>query len=717
MISKFRLKTAEAVTKSSPIVGIKDNVLWLETSVTESLNPTETDNGDSISTWNSISAAPNKIAVEAVGAGPSYSNSINHIHAVKFDAASVTKPSASNHLQIPNASFLNNTDYTIVVLEKRQSSGVNNYFIGDSSNTTANQSLLLGYSLDGKVVHSQGSGASYEANVSAYADSKDKARIFTFVQSSNCGKKTYINGLLAAEDSSTQKLSGISNLLIGKGYTGEIGEIAIFNKALLNEERKSVEDYLGKKWIAKINRDLVAGGSCTSGTVTDSGCSMDCSTSSIAGVTSPTAVTDGQSGVTATCGATGYAGTITVACTAGTGSITKSGDCGCDSGAGYSLVGGVCVGQCSVSVSGSSVSSVSHGDTQVACDAGGGYASTPFTFAACSGASISGSCSCNTGYADSTCSICDTANDYQSVGGLCKKSCTITGQVGIVNNTKVLHGSTSASCGSGYLGNFNYTCNEGTLGSISNNCKLACTGGARTVSANNKIIHTFTSGTDNFNCPEAKTVNLLVVGGGVGGGGGGAGGLIYQANYSISASTDYPVAVGSSVAFTTQGNPSSFGSLTALGGGRGVNYSASGGGSGSGAANTSATLNGGLGTAGQGSNGGKAYLSSGSNNVTSFSGGGGGACGVGKNAVAGFGGDGGDGCPIDIDGDGTSVYYAGGGGGGNHPNNAGARTDNGLAGLGGGYGRDTASANATPNTGGGGEVYGGGASGIVIVAY
>lgn len=262
---------------------------------------------------------------------------------------------------------------------------------------------------------------------------------------------------------------------------------------------------------------------------------------------------------------------------------------------------------------------------------------------------------------------------------------------------------------------------------------IQCEGGSITT-VNGKTIHTFTSGTGTFKCPSEKTVNVLVVGGGGGGGGvndgnagggGGAGALVYIENYSIAAETNYDVLVGASVSASTTGKPSSFGTITAIGGGRGVMYAptSTDGGSGGGAAsNSSANRVGVALDPTRGNNGGR----SANNGIAaqSFSGGGGGACAPGGNATAGavgvgVGGNGGDGCPIDIDGDGTPTYYAGGGGGGNHGNNPGGISDNGLGGLGGGAGRNTGSYDATPNTGGGGAGgnAGKGGSGIVIVAY
>ena len=118
-----------------------------------------------------------------------------------------------------------------------------NYFIGDSSNTTENQELILGYSANGSVIHSQSGDNSYTSSVSNYSSSGEE-RIITFIHSKDSGKKTYINGVLAAQSSDKAQLSNISEVVIGKEYTGEIGEIIIFNKALNNLDRQYIANYL-----------------------------------------------------------------------------------------------------------------------------------------------------------------------------------------------------------------------------------------------------------------------------------------------------------------------------------------------------------------------------------------------------------------------------------------------------------------------------------------
>ena len=86
---------------------------------------------------------------------------------------------------------------------KRLSNKSNNYFIGNSSITTENQTLILGYSANGLVIYSQGGTNYYTSNIGAYEDTTDKARVFSFISSAS-GKKTYINGILAGQSSNAR---------------------------------------------------------------------------------------------------------------------------------------------------------------------------------------------------------------------------------------------------------------------------------------------------------------------------------------------------------------------------------------------------------------------------------------------------------------------------------------------------------------------------------
>ena len=245
--------------------------------------------------------------------------------------------------------------------------------------------------------------------------------------------------------------------------------------------------------------------------------------------------------------------------------------------------------------------------------------------------------------------------------------------------------------------------------------------------------HTFlSSGT--FTPQTSLTCDYLVVAGGggtipsaseyySGGGGGGGlrssvsptgGGASPESPLSLSAQ-NYTVTIGAGAAaaaygrYGIQGNNSTFGAITSIGGGYGSTGPAatsgpggnggSGGGAGSNNGSPYTVYSGGTGTTGQGYNGGS------NESADAYAGGaGGGAGGAGGNGSSGKGGTGGAAVQNSISG--TATYYAGGGWGGKGYYGAATRGDSGT-----GY-------NQNPNTGMGGvATNAAGQSGIVIIRY
>lgn len=261
-----------------------------------------------------------------------------------------------------------------------------------------------------------------------------------------------------------------------------------------------------------------------------------------------------------------------------------------------------------------------------------------------------------------------------------------------------------------------------------------------TIDAQTIVLKFTANGT--FFCPaNVTTVTLLIVAGGGGGGGdtgggGGAGGVVWNSAFTVTPGTAYNVVVGAGGTGGqtgeqngTNGGLSSFGSLSATGGGGGLTArsttNALVGGSGGGARavmNSPDTIGntGGLGIAGQGFQGGSNSLVGQS---TLYGSGGGGAGGKGQDATSTKNAAGGPGIRF------MNEHYAGGGGGGCWSNGF----IGGVGGMGGGGNGNSFDLvnksllpHAAVNTGGGGGgggnlgflQYGGlGGSGIVIVVY
>jgi hypothetical protein len=248
------------------------------------------------------------------------------------------------------------------------------------------------------------------------------------------------------------------------------------------------------------------------------------------------------------------------------------------------------------------------------------------------------------------------------------------------------------------------------------------------------FVQTFTSN-GTFSVPSdgpITSVEVLVVAGGAGGGtatdrtggGGGGGGVLYNASYAVTPGQQIAYTVGAGGGASASGGNSTFGTLTAIGGGRGgrINAVSQSGGSGGGAYHNPSD-SGKAGTAGQGYAGGNGY-DSGVSIFTAAGGGGGGGAGA-SGTVAG-GGNGGVGYTSSISG--ASVVYGSGGGGGSQ-RTSGGTLPAGVGGSGagnGGAGTASGAVSGTAGTanrggGGGGGATGGaggtGGSGVVIVKY
>ena len=368
LVDKARINSSQAITRSSIINGTPDNKLWLESSLDELAFGDTYTTGDALSAWNDMSSNKTSISISVVGSGPTYSNSINSVQAVKFGSSSNL-----HHLQIDDASFLNGTNYTIFILDKRidNNGSTGNYLLGGAAN-----SFAIGYEAENKIIQTHGETADddNQANIEALDSYSNKARVITVTHSDVDGNKIYVNGTLANEDSTSTAqahLSGITTLAIGNNYNGEIGEIVIFDRDLKTVERRDIEDYLTDKWNAPNNRDSSA--SCTTGTITSTGCESSCSAPTINGTTTSTTSDGGTAEFT--CNATGYASnTLTYTCSSGSLSPAPSAsdcaDVGC--GSGYNEDGGECKAQCTITAQTglASNTAVDSGSTSLSCDSG-----------------------------------------------------------------------------------------------------------------------------------------------------------------------------------------------------------------------------------------------------------------------------------------------------------------------------------------------------------
>jgi len=118
--------------------------------------------------------------------------------------------------------------------------------------STGNNKMSFGYS-SSKMQFSFAGSAITESSASL---KKDKNRLFSAIKTAD-KIKIYKNSKIIADTTHSSSIDENSfanqtTLAVGN-IDGYLGEIIIFSRALKEKEKKSVEDYLIKKW--KINRD------------------------------------------------------------------------------------------------------------------------------------------------------------------------------------------------------------------------------------------------------------------------------------------------------------------------------------------------------------------------------------------------------------------------------------------------------------------------------
>lgn len=254
IISETKLKSAQSLTNNSPVASISNLILWLETTSDKSF-VNNISNGNSIAIWYDLSQQ-NNIKNNAIGSGaPIYTtNVLNGLPVVRFDGSD-----GSNDFFTFDGSNIVGRNYSIFLVSTRRSSQNTNMILGGTA-SSGFQNLHFGYYLNGtprmRIAHySDGaSGTDYiDYAVPVYSSPQFQIHSYTF--NSGIGRTYYQNSIQKSFINSSGAKTGLiswNGSAIGRFVThyfiGDVAEVIIFNKSLSNNERNSVEQYLGQKW-------------------------------------------------------------------------------------------------------------------------------------------------------------------------------------------------------------------------------------------------------------------------------------------------------------------------------------------------------------------------------------------------------------------------------------------------------------------------------------
>jgi prepilin-type N-terminal cleavage/methylation domain-containing protein len=250
LVNLSNLSKARALTNSSPIAGIEDLALWLDTTSKNSFISGEGLDGQVITTWNDINPQRTiKNNLTASGsARPTYlSSGLNGLPAIRFDGVD---------------DYLQNTSIDLLIRNQVSIFMVGNYVSGsaggcvfisqqtDNNNRVSLQTNGVGETLrfdmpndtTGKLI---GNSSLTNKNFIFGAIKTDTTES-VYVNSLSTDVTSIANALSATQFSGPLYISSFNGSLYICGMS--LGEVIVFNRGLSNFEFQEVMKYLSKKW-------------------------------------------------------------------------------------------------------------------------------------------------------------------------------------------------------------------------------------------------------------------------------------------------------------------------------------------------------------------------------------------------------------------------------------------------------------------------------------
>jgi prepilin-type N-terminal cleavage/methylation domain-containing protein len=254
LYNDFNLSKAKNLTKNSRVNRIAGLELWLETTLDESIKPSQKIQNANVTNWldTNIQNNQKKSASQSIVAQqPKYILQAfsNSIPTLRFDGADDNFPL--------DVAFMNKASFTIFAVEQRRSATNHIYFFGGGSNGV----FHMGYATTTLARLGQYGSADvnfFDYTINSFKTTEIIPRIHSFILSTTNGKKYWLNGGTNPDKSSNDlsTLASFSGYVgvteYGGGtphfYSGDIGEIIIFSRELNDRERVDIEKYLSNKF-------------------------------------------------------------------------------------------------------------------------------------------------------------------------------------------------------------------------------------------------------------------------------------------------------------------------------------------------------------------------------------------------------------------------------------------------------------------------------------
>jgi prepilin-type N-terminal cleavage/methylation domain-containing protein len=254
LLAKAKLQSAQSATRSSPVAGIPDLLMWFETTLDESFamadGTVQNEDGAIVNVWNDINPQ---------------SSSKFYMQSEQWYADAPTIYSKSSGTNGLPSIYFDNSDWSELILTNDANSS--SPWLGIDSATvtifTVHSFLTGGEFLIRNLYAQNGSnrisyynsalGESYLLNTTNSIDaSTSSIEITTLTLGSDAN--LYINGSNKINSSYSRgnERATIFDLLGSDIY---VSELIVFDRILTNEERQTVEQYLGNKYGVSVAKE------------------------------------------------------------------------------------------------------------------------------------------------------------------------------------------------------------------------------------------------------------------------------------------------------------------------------------------------------------------------------------------------------------------------------------------------------------------------------
>jgi prepilin-type N-terminal cleavage/methylation domain-containing protein len=262
MIFDANIATARSITKSSKVNRMPTLLLWLETTVAESIKDSERYGGSKVTAWRDINPQSTTKYVFRDNGTPTYVEPGKNLPAIGSLSATnfftLGTETSTTVLSYPVNEIFNTANVTIFMVLKPKNVTADLFtFCATAGCTTANSKIGLGLAAGKVVFDFPGASATSTATSTSDYSPISPNVIIVSAEKDSAGQKMAVNGALAmATTANTSALlpstfssaSGTFKIGGGAATDVEIYEIIVFSSALSDGDRRSVEAYLGKKY-------------------------------------------------------------------------------------------------------------------------------------------------------------------------------------------------------------------------------------------------------------------------------------------------------------------------------------------------------------------------------------------------------------------------------------------------------------------------------------